>query len=83
MVEEVDIFNMSKGYEQRKESNKRYLATLDEIRTRIPKGKKNIIIEIAKNSPEKNMNTFVSHAILDKIGVDKWDDVIVLEDLTQ
>lgn len=31
---------MTKGYEQRKEANKKYLSTLDEIRIRVPKGKK-------------------------------------------
>ena len=31
---------MTKGYEQRKEANKKYLSTLDEIRIRVSKGKK-------------------------------------------
>lgn len=31
---------MSKGYEQRKAANERYLATQDEIKIRVPKGTK-------------------------------------------
>ena len=33
---------MTKGYEQRKEANERYLATQDEIKIRVPKGTKEV-----------------------------------------
>ena len=34
---------MTKGYEQRKEANKRYMAKLDELKIRIPKGQKQAV----------------------------------------
>lgn len=53
---------MSKQYEQRKASNARYLATLDEIRIRVPKGKKDEYKALAE-SAGKSLNQF----IIDKI----------------
>jgi predicted HicB family RNase H-like nuclease len=34
------VIRMTKGYEQRKEANERYLATQDEFKIRAPKGTK-------------------------------------------
>lgn len=53
---------MTKGYEQRKESNKRYLATLDEIRIRIPKGKKEEYKKLAEMAG-KSLNQFIIDCI--------------------
>lgn len=53
---------MTKGYEQRKESNKRYLATLDEIRIRIPKGKKEEYKKMAE-ADGKSLNRFIIDCI--------------------
>ena len=53
---------MTKGYEQRKESNKRYLATLDEIRIRIPKGKKEEYKQMAEKAG-KSLNQFIIDCI--------------------
>ena len=53
---------MTKHYEQRKEANKRYLATLDEIRIRLPKGHKDLIKAAAERSGE-SVNAFIVRAI--------------------
>lgn len=53
---------MTKGYEQRKKSNEKYLATLDEIKIRIPKGKKEEYKTMAE-AAGKSLNQF----IIDKI----------------
>lgn len=39
---------MTKGYEQRKKSNKKYLEKFDEIKVRIPKGEKKEFQQLAK-----------------------------------
>ena len=54
---------MTKGYEQRKYSNKKYLATLDEIRIRMPKGKKDELKAFVEESGYPSMNQFVIDAI--------------------
>lgn len=53
---------MTKHYEQRKKSNQKYLATLDEIRIRVSKGKKDEYKQMAEDSG-KSLNQF----IIDKI----------------
>ena len=53
---------MTKHYEQRKESNKRYLSTLDEIKIRVPKGHKELIKAHADRSGE-SVNAFIVRAI--------------------
>lgn len=53
---------MTKGYEQRKEANKKYLATLDEIRIRVPKGKKEEYKELAEKAG-KSLNQFIVDCI--------------------
>lgn len=49
---------MTKGYEQRKASNEKYLAKLDEIKIRLPKGKK---AEYQKQAEAcgKSLNQFI------------------------
>lgn len=53
---------MTKGYEQRKEANKKYLATLDEIRIRVPKGKKEEYKDLAEKA-RKSLNQFIVDCI--------------------
>ena len=53
---------MTKGYEQRKTSNKRYLATLDNISLRLPKGRKDVIRAHAETHGE-SVNAFINRAI--------------------
>lgn len=53
---------MTKGYEQRKEANKKYLATLDEIRIRVPKGKKEEYKDLAEKAG-KSLNQFIIDCI--------------------
>lgn len=54
---------MSKHYEQRKESNRKYLATLDEIRIRFQKGKKDELKTFVEDCGYSSMNQFVVDAI--------------------
>lgn len=54
---------MTKGYEQRKEANKKYLATLDEIRIRMPKGQKDELKAFVEDCGYPSMNQFVIDAI--------------------
>lgn len=53
---------MTKGYEVRKESNKRYLAKLDNIALRLPKGRKDEIKAHAEAHNE-SVNAFIARAI--------------------
>lgn len=53
---------MTKGYEQRKKANERYLATLDEIKLRVPKGGKDAIKAHAESHGE-SVNGFINRAI--------------------
>lgn len=54
---------MTKKYEQRKEANKKYLATLDEIRIRMPKGQKDELKAFVEDCGYTSMNQFVVDAI--------------------
>jgi len=54
---------MTKGYEQRKEANKKYLASLDEIRIRVQKGKKEELKAFVEECGYPSMNQFVVDAI--------------------
>lgn len=49
---------MTKGYQQRKKANEKYLATLDEIRIRVPKGKKAEYKALAEEAG-KSLNQFI------------------------
>lgn len=57
---------MSKGYEQRKEANKRYLDKLDAIHLRLPKGEKEKIRAHAESRGE-SVNGFIARAIAEAI----------------
>lgn len=62
---------MTKGYEQRKEANKRYLAKLDELKIRLPGGQKETV-KAAADAAGENVNQYVVRAILDRMGLDEW-----------
>lgn len=53
---------MTKGYEQRKKSNEKYLSTLDEIKIRVSKGHKDQIKAHADSRGE-SLNGFINRAI--------------------
>ena len=57
---------MTKGYEQRKESNERYLAKLDRVVFRVPLGEKERIQEHAKRMGE-SANAFLVRAVCEQI----------------
>lgn len=63
---------MTKGYEQRKKSNEKYLATLDEIKVRVPKGAKETIKSHAESRGE-SVNGFINRAINEAIERDEQD----------
>lgn len=65
---------MTKGYQQRKKSNEKYLATLDEIKIRVPKGRKDAIRAHADSRGE-SVNGFISRAINEAIERDKEQGV--------
>ncbi len=54
---------MTKHYEQRKEANRKYLATLDEIRIRFPKGEKDKLKAFVEDYGYTSVNQFVVDAI--------------------
>ena len=63
---------MSKGYEQRKKANEKYLATLDEIKVRLPKGNKDKIKAHAESMGE-SVNGFITRAIENQIKKDEGE----------
>lgn len=65
---------MTKGYEQRKESNKTYLAKLDEIKIRLPKGEKEKIKAHAESRGE-SVNGFIARAIEVTMKMDKEESM--------
>ena len=64
---------MTKGYEQRKEANKRYLSTLDNVALRLPKGQKETIRAHAEQQGE-SVNAFIIRAINSTIAADQHRD---------
>ena len=61
---------MSKGYEQRKDSIKKYLDKLDEIKIRLQKGEKDKIRAHAESRGE-SVNAFITRAIAETIKRDE------------
>lgn len=64
---------MSKGYQQRKAANARYLAKLDNLTIRIPGGQKETVAAAASDVGE-SVNGYVVKAILARMGLDTWPD---------
>lgn len=61
---------MTKHYEQRKKSNEKYLKTLDEIKIRLKKGKKEEYKKMAE-SEDMSLNSYIIRAIEEHISHDK------------
>lgn len=59
---------MSKGYEQRKEANKRYLAKQDELKIRLPGGQKQAV-EAHAASKGKSVNGLVNDLLREDMGL--------------
>lgn len=59
--------------ESRKRANNKYLNSLDEIRIRMPKGKKEVIQSFAAKQG-KSLNSFVNESIDEKIERDTKKD---------
>ena len=68
---------MTKNYEMRKESNKRYLEKLDEMKIRIPKGRKSTIEALAAERGE-SVNGLVNRLLRTEAGLSEqeWKDAI-------
>lgn len=68
---------MTKNYEMRKESNKRYLEKLDEMKIRIPKGRKSTIEALAAERGE-SVNGLVNRLLRTEAGLSEqeWKDTI-------
>ena len=60
---------MTKGYEQRKKANEKYLDTLDEIKIRVPKGNKDKIKVYAESHGE-SINGFINRIIAEEMASD-------------
>lgn len=63
---------MTKGYEQRKESNKRYMAKLDELKIRIPKGQKQAV-EAHAASKGESVNGLVNALLRADMGLSEGE----------
>lgn len=63
---------MTKGYEQRKESNKRYMAKLDELKIRIPKGQKQAV-EAHAASKGESVNGLVNALLREDMGLSEGE----------
>lgn len=61
---------VTKGYDQRKKSNKKYLEKFDEIKIRVPEGEKQKIKDYADSRGE-SMNSFIIRAISETMERDK------------
>jgi len=70
---------MSKGYEVRKEANKRYLAKLDELKIRIPGGQKSTV-EAAAVAAGESVNQYTQKALLKRMGLEEWPELPKADD---
>jgi len=62
---------MTKGYEQRKEANKRYLAKLAEIRIRMADDGRKETIKAAADAAGQSVNAYILQAIEERIQRDQ------------
>ncbi len=63
---------MTKHYEQRKEANKRYLEKQDELKIRIPKGRKSAVEAHAKSKGE-SVNSLVNTLLREDMGLSEQE----------
>lgn len=64
---------MPKQTPARKKANQKYLATQDDIKVRVPKGKRTEYADFAK-AHGKSLNKFIIEAIEEKMERDKKED---------
>jgi predicted HicB family RNase H-like nuclease len=63
---------MSQGYDYNKKYVEKYMEKLDEIRIRLPKGKKQVVKDHAESQGE-SVNAFINRAIDETMKKDKSD----------
>lgn len=64
---------MTKGYQQRKAANSRYLAKLDQLTIRIPGGQK-ATVEAAAKAAGESVTQYTQRALLARMGLETWPD---------
>lgn len=62
---------MTKGYQQRKEANKRYLEKQDELKIRLPGGQK-ATVQAAAQEVGESVNQYTQGALLARMGLSEW-----------
>lgn len=63
MYAKRQVTAMTKGYEQRKVSNEKYLAKFDDIKLRVPKGRKEELKKTVAECGYDSLNSFIIDAI--------------------
>lgn len=58
-------------YERNKAGIKRYLAKLDEVKLRLPRGAK-AEIQSAAAAAGQSVNQYIQDALLSRMGIDRW-----------
>ena len=61
---------MTKHYDERKAANERYLAKLDEVRIRLPKGQKSVWQDAAARAGE-SLNQYIIKAVQNRMDKEK------------
>lgn len=65
---------MTKGYEQRKAANERYLAKQDELKIRLPQGQK-ATVQAAATQVGESVNQYTQKALLARMGLADWPKI--------
>lgn len=65
---------MTKGYEQRKAANERYLAKQDELKIRLPQGQK-ATVQAAATQVGESVNQYTQRALLARMGLADWPKI--------
>ena len=65
---------MTKGYEQRKAANERYLAKQDELKIRLPQGQK-ATVQAAATQVGESVNQYTQRALLSHMGLADWPKI--------
>lgn len=65
---------MTKGYEQRKAANERYLAKQDELKIRLPQGQK-ATVQAAATQVGESVNQYTQRALLARMDLADWPQI--------
>ena len=65
---------MTKGYEQRKAANERYLAKQDELKIRLTQGQK-ATVQAAATQVGESVNQYTQRALLARMGLADWPKI--------